>query len=100
MEKKKLKERKITSQKFLDEIAVMWNKTKDSKYKNQWYKLVKELANGLNNTERRIVSVSAINKTDDGTYIFIGTSRLHGNMRDTPSKTKRIRRHLKPTHHE
>ena len=72
MEKKKLKERKITSQKFLDEIAAMWNKTKDPKYKDQWYKLVKELANGLNNTERRIVSVSAINKADDGTYVVIG----------------------------
>ena len=72
MEKKKLKERKITSQKFLDEISAMWNKTKDPKYKDQWYKLVKERANGLNNTERRIVSVSAINKTDDGTYVVIG----------------------------
>ena len=72
MEKKKLKERKITSQKFLDEIAVMWNKTKDPKYKDQWYKVIKKLANGLNNTERRIVSVSAINKADDGTYVVIG----------------------------
>ena len=26
----------------------------------------------LNNTERRIVSVSAINKADDGTYVVIG----------------------------
>ena len=56
----------------MDEIAVMWNKTKDPKYKDQWYKLVKERANGLNNTERRIVSVSAINKADDGTYVVIG----------------------------
>ena len=56
----------------MDEISAMWNKTKDPKYKDQWYKLVKELANGLNNTERRIVSVSAINKADDGTYVVIG----------------------------
>ena len=56
----------------MDEIAAMWNKTKDPKYKDQWYKLVKELANGLNNTERRIVSISAINKADDGTYVVIG----------------------------
>ena len=56
----------------MDEIAVMWNKTKDPKYKDQWYKLVKELANGFNNTERRIVSISAINKADDGTYVVIG----------------------------
>ena len=60
----------------MDEIAVMWNKTKNPKYKDQWYELVKELANGFNNTERRIVSVSAINKADDGTYVVIGESRL------------------------
>ena len=74
MEKKKLKERKITSQKFLD--------------------------NGLNNTERRIVSVSAINKTDDGTYVFVGKSRLHGSVRDTKTKTDNVRRQFKPTCHE
>ena len=56
----------------MDEISAMWNKTKDPKYKDQWYKLVKELANGFNNTERRIVSISAINKADDGTYVVIG----------------------------
>ncbi len=100
MEKKKLKERKITSQKFLDEIAVMWNKTKDPKYKDQWYKLVKELANGFNNTERRIVSVSSCHKRDDGTYLIIGRSRLHGSVRDTKTKTNNVRRQFKPTCHE
>ena len=35
----------------LDEIANKYNKTKDSvKYKDQWYKLVKEFANGPHNT--------------------------------------------------
>ena len=38
--------------------------------------------------------------TSDGTYIFIGTSRLHGPMRDTKIKTKRLRRHNKPAHYE
>ena len=74
MEKKKLKKRKITLQKFLD--------------------------NGFNNTERRIVSVSAINKTDDGTYVFVGKSRLHGSVRDTKDKTDNVRRQFKSTHHE
>ena len=50
--------------------------TKDPKLKKLWYKKVEEFANGPHNTKRRIVSVSAINKADDGTYVFIGKSRL------------------------
>ena len=74
MEKKKLKRKKITSQKFLD--------------------------NGTDNTERRVVSISAINKADDGTYVFIGKSRLHGSVRDTKTKTDNVRRQSKPTCYE
>ena len=74
MEKKKLNERKITSQKFLD--------------------------NGTDNTERRVVSISAINKADDGTYVFIGKSRLHGSVRDTKTKTDNVRQQFKFTCHE
>ena len=74
MEKKKLKKIKTTLQKFLD--------------------------NGFNNTKRRIVSISAVNKADDGTYIFVGKSRLHGSVRDTKDKTDNIRRQFKSTHHE
>ena len=29
--------------KKIEEAAVMWNKTKDPKYKDLWYKLLKEL---------------------------------------------------------
>ena len=74
MEKKKLKKIKTTLQKFLD--------------------------NGFNNTKRRIVSISAVNKADDGTYIFVGKSRLHGSVRDTKDKTDNVRRQFKSTHHE
>ena len=72
--KNKLKEKKITLQKFLD--------------------------NGINNTERRIVSISTINKADDGTYLIIGRSRLHGSVRDTKTKTDNVRRQFKSTCHE
>jgi len=58
------------------------------------------MTNGTNNTKRRIVSISAINKADDGTYIFIGRSELYGRVRDTKAKVKRVRRHTKPTHYE
>ena len=40
----------------IEEVAVMWNKTKDPKYKDLWYKLIEEFINGIDNTDRRIVS--------------------------------------------
>ena len=73
--------------KDLDEIANKYNKTKDIKYKDLWYKLVKEFANGTNNTKRRIVSINSCVKNNDGTYTFIGTSKLHGNVRHPKIKT-------------
>ena len=65
----------------LDKIANEYNKTKDPKYKDLWYKKVKEWANGPHNTERWNVSVSSVNKADDGTYVVIGKSRLFRPMR-------------------
>ena len=62
--------------------------------------LIEKKNNGTNNTERRIVSISSCHKTDDGTYVFVGKSRLHGSVRDTKTKVNRVRRHTKPTHHE
>ena len=52
--------------KEIDEAAVMWNKTRDPKYKDLWYKLIKEYANGPNNIERWPVSIDTSNKTDNG----------------------------------
>ena len=61
----------------IDEAAIIWNKTKDQKYKDLWYKLIKEFANnGLNTSKRRVVSVSSCHKGDDGGYIITGRSRL------------------------
>ena len=40
----------------IDEVAVMWNKTRDPKYRDLWYKLIEEFVNGIDNTDRRIVS--------------------------------------------
>ena len=83
----------------INEAAIMWNKTKDPQYKDLWYKLIKDNY-GTNNTKRRTLSIDSCHKADDGTYIFIGTSKLHGRVRDTSRKTKRLLRHTKPTHHE
>ena len=65
--------------------------SKDSKYKNFWYKLVKEYANGLNNSKRRTLSINSCHKASDGTYIFVGRSRLHGSVRNSKTKVNRIR---------
>ena len=59
-----------------------------------------EKNNGVNNTERRIISISSCHKADDGTYVFIGKSRLHGSVRNTKTKTNNVRRQFKSTHHE
>ena len=94
-----MEQRYMTIQKKLDETAIKYNKTKDPKYKDLWYKLIKDNY-GTNNSERRTLSINSIVKADDGTYVFIGTSKLHGPVRDTKTKTNRLRRHTKPTHHE
>ena len=83
----------------IDEAAIMWNKTKDPQYKDLWYKLIKDNY-GTNNFQRRTLSINSCHKAGDGTHIFVGTSRLHGPVRDTKAKIKRVRRHPKPTHHE
>ena len=48
----------------INEAANNWNKTKDPKYKEIWYKLVKEY--GLNNIKRRIVSTDSSDKRNNG----------------------------------
>ena len=98
MEHETLTQRSYT--KKIDDAANMWNKTKDPYYKDLWYKLIKEFVNGTNNFKRWNVSINSVVKANDGTYVFIGRRQLHGTVRDTKTKTNRIRRHTKPTHHE
>ena len=76
----------------LDKLANKYNKNKDKYVYDLWFEKVKEWANGVNNTKRRIVSVSSCYKRDDGTYLVIGRSRLHGSVRDTKTKTNKLRR--------
>ena len=47
--------------KKIDQVANLWNKTKDPKYKDLWYKLIEEM-HGLNNPERRTVPTDSCNK--------------------------------------
>ena len=44
-------EQEHTIQKKIDNASVMWNKTKDFKYKDEWYRLIKEwYGKDINNT--------------------------------------------------
>ena len=49
--------------KRIDQVADLWNKTRDPKYKDLWYKLIKEM-HGLNNLERRTVSIDTSDERD------------------------------------
>ena len=63
--------RNMATQQKIDEIANLWNKTRDPKYKEEWYKLIKEFANGPHNINRRDVSSGASDKKDAGIYKVI-----------------------------
>ncbi len=45
--------------KKIDEAAYNSNRTKDTYYKELWYKLIEGFANGSNNIERRVIPINA-----------------------------------------
>jgi len=52
----------------IDILANLYNKTKDEKYKIKWYQLVKEFADGINNTNRWCISSNRGNQRNDKRY--------------------------------
>ena len=58
----------MSQTKDLDELANLWNKTKDPKYKQLWYKRIKEIAytHGYYNSKRRVVPFDPNNEKDVG----------------------------------
>ena len=46
----------MVTRKKIDELADLWNKTKNPKYKDEWYNYIKEWADGVNNLDRWDVS--------------------------------------------
>ena len=73
--------------KRIDDAANQWNKTKDPQYKDLWYKLIKEFADGFDYFKRRTISISSCHKADDGTYCVIRRPKLLRPMRHTKIKT-------------
>ena len=59
-------EQKTLTQKFskINAAANLWEKTKDPKYKDLWYRLIKEWSRGTNNNERQSVSTDTSNNED------------------------------------
>ena len=49
----------------IDQAANDWQRTKDPKYKDLWYKLIKEYVNGSYHFKRRVVSTSRSDERDD-----------------------------------
>ena len=74
----------------LDEIANEYNKTKDPKYKDLWYKKVKEWSNGPHNIKRRVIPINPSVKADDGTYRVIRKPRLLRPMRYPKIKVNNV----------
>ena len=62
--------------KKIDDVANLWEKTKDPKYKDLWYKYIKEYVNGPNNIKRRTVSTDSSVKTDNGKNIITKQPKL------------------------
>ena len=60
----------MVNQKKIDNIANLWEKTKDPKYKDLWYKYIREFANGPHNIKRRPIPIDSSHKTDDGWNSF------------------------------
>jgi len=63
-------------QKKIDEVANLWEKTKDPKYKDLWYKYIKDYVNGINYTNRRNISTSPSNKSNVERYDDSSQGRL------------------------
>ena len=55
--------------KKIDEAAKMWHKTKDTKYKKLWYKLIEEWYG-------RTSTLSATNNTDSRRNLYKGITRV------------------------
>ena len=56
----------MVNQKKIDNIANLWEKTKDPKYKNLWYQLIREFSDGADNLEQRTVSTNSSREENDG----------------------------------
>ena len=76
----------------IDEAANMWHKTKDQRYKDLWYKLIKEFNHGPHNIKRRVIPINPSVKADDGRYQVIKRPKLLRLVRRAKVKAIGLRR--------
>lgn len=60
----------MSMQRRIDEAAKNWHRTKDPKYKDLWYKLVKEYGTFLSNIRGSNVSFDKHGDTDNNYRLF------------------------------
>jgi len=77
-------------QEKIDKAANDWNRTKDPKYKNLWYKLIKEYVGGSYNIQRRIVQSRASDKTNVSGHDVIRPTKFFRSVRCTKIKTNDV----------
>ena len=62
--------------KKIDDVANLWEKTKDPKYKDLWYKYIREFANGPNNIKRWTVPTNSSDKRNNAKHKIIKQPEL------------------------
>ncbi len=77
-------------QEKIDKAANDWNRTKDPKYKDLWYRLIKEYVGGSHNIQRRTIQSYTSNKTDDGRHDVIRPAKFFRPLRHHKIKTNNV----------
>ena len=79
-----------TLQEKIDKAANDWNRTKDPKYKDLWYKLIKEYIGGSYNIQRRTIQSYTGDKTNAGRHDVIQPAKFFRSMRCVKTKTNNV----------
>ena len=54
--------------KEIDELAIMWNKTKDPVYKDKWYKAIKNFSVQVSSEEQSLYRMPILGKAERRQY--------------------------------
>ena len=54
--------------KEIDELAIMWNKTKDPVYKDKWYKAIKNFSAQVSSEEQSLYRMPILGKAERRRY--------------------------------
>jgi hypothetical protein len=77
-------------QEKIDKAANDWNRTKDPKYKDLWYKLIKEYVGGSYNIQRRTLQSCASDKTNVSGHDVIQPAKLFRSVRRVKIKADNV----------